>query len=104
MKAIQNFCAEIFAEFYDGGIEYLPSPDREKVKWGNVEGKDVKKFEEKVEEFSCDKVLIGKRINLEYPDIILYNPRDIIELIKEHQNPDNYRFNITIHLRYLPNL
>lgn len=50
---------------------YLPSPDREKVKWGNVKGKDVKKFEEKVEEFSRDKILIGKRINLEHPDITL---------------------------------
>jgi len=39
-----------------------------------VKGEDVK----------SDKIPIGKRINLEHPDIILYNPRDIIELIEEH--------------------
>ncbi|RLI91743.1 MAG: ATP-binding protein [Candidatus Altiarchaeales archaeon] len=96
---IQNFCADIFAEFYNGRKEYFLSPDKEidfiitkrnkpvcvgEVKWGEVKENDVKKFEKNVREFNCDKVLVGKNIDLEHPEITLYDPGDIIELVKKH--------------------
>lgn len=94
---IQNFLADIFAEIYDGRKEYLFSPEREidfiitkrnkpvcvgEVKWGRVRNKHLKRFEDNTEKFSCDKVLIGKSADLKHPEIQIYSPGDILELVK----------------------
>jgi len=93
---IQNFLAELFVNIYHGRKEYFFSPEREidfiitkrnkpicvgEVKWGKVRREHLKRFENNVGRFSCDKVLIGKRVDLKHPEIQIYRPKDILELV-----------------------
>jgi hypothetical protein len=97
-RGVERFLGRMFSELERGQMEYSFDPELDfiitrgrkrtptlvgEVKWGNYNLSQVRRFEEKVEDLSCRKVFITKRVTGERTvgTIEMMDANDIVRLV-----------------------
>lgn len=95
---IQNFIADLFAEYYDGRKEYYLSPEKEvdfiitkrnkpeiigEVKWKNLTKQDIIQFKKGLERFSGKLTIVCKASEIKDESVNIVYPKDIIRFSQE---------------------
>ena len=100
-KHIERYCGDLFAELYDGKYEYHYSDKFDidfiitegddvlaagEVKWSeNVSEADVRKFLDRTEYLSGDKIFLAKK-EFEMEGVISLTPKKLLHLLKDDTN------------------
>ncbi|MCD6383651.1 MAG: AAA family ATPase [Thermoplasmata archaeon] len=94
--AVERFIADLFAEIHNARVEELKKRDGEidilltrrnkpilvgEVKWRELRAKDVRKFVERVWDFSCDKVIFTRKSKGRVEDVRVLTPEDLVEMV-----------------------
>ena len=90
---IQNFIADVFAEYHKGRKELFFTHDEEidfiitkrnkasvvgEVKWKDLSEKDINRFEKKTSRFFCRKIIVGKKIDSRPGKVEALDSKDIV--------------------------